>query len=164
MDGMLISIIVFLVVYTAITFELVNKAVAAFSGVAILVLLKVISPHIPGGHSTSGGIHAPSAIMLIDYETIMLLFGMMIIVSECHIHKIPILLFLKTLKFSHYPATEQNILKNSFQDIHDGVEYSFSIHSNDIIKLELIDHIITEKGEISTDDVTILREQVADEY
>ena len=81
MDGMLISIIVFLVVYAAITFELVNKAVAAFSGVAILVLLKVISPHIPGAHSTSDGLHAPSAIMLIDYETIMLLFGMMIIVS-----------------------------------------------------------------------------------
>jgi len=81
MDGMLISIIVFLIVYIAITFELVNKAVAAFSGVAILVLLNVISPHIPGGHSISDGHHAPSAIMLIDYETIMLLFGMMIMVS-----------------------------------------------------------------------------------
>ena len=81
MDGMLISIIVFLIVYVAITFELVNKAVAAFSGVAILVLLNVISPHIPDGHSVSDGHHAPSAIMLIDYETIMLLFGMMIIVS-----------------------------------------------------------------------------------
>jgi len=78
---MLISIIVFLIVYVAITFELVNKAVAAFSGVAILVLLNVISPHIPDGHSVVGGHHAPSAIMLIDYETIMLLFGMMIIVS-----------------------------------------------------------------------------------
>jgi len=81
MDGMLISIIVFLIVYIAITFELVNKAVAAFSGVAILVLLNVISPHLPDGHSVSSGHHAPSAIMLIDYETIMLLFGMMIIVS-----------------------------------------------------------------------------------
>ena len=81
MDGMLISIIVFLIVYIAVTFELVNKAVAAFSGVAILVLLNVISPHIPDGHSVAGGHHAPSAIMLIDYETIMLLFGMMIIVS-----------------------------------------------------------------------------------
>ena len=39
MDGMLISIIVFMVVYAAITFELVNKAVAAFSGVSVLVLL-----------------------------------------------------------------------------------------------------------------------------
>ena len=86
------------------------------------------------------------------------------IVSECHIHKIPIILCLKTLKFSHYPVSDQNILKNSFQDVHEGVEYSFSIHSNDIIKLELIDHIITEKGEVSTDDVAVLREQVAAEY
>ena len=86
------------------------------------------------------------------------------IISECHIHKIPIILCLKTLKFSHYPVSDQNILKNSFQDVHEGVEYSFSIHSNDIIKLELIDHIITEKGEVSTDDVAVLREQVAAEY
>ena len=86
------------------------------------------------------------------------------IVSECHIHKIPIILCLKTLKFSHYPVSDQNILKNSFQDVHEGVEYSFSIHSNDIIKLELIDHIITEKGEVSIDDVTALREQVVAEY
>ena len=67
MDGMLISIIVFLVVYVAITFELVNKAVAAFSGVAILILLNVIDEH--------------HAVEFIDFETIMLLFGMMIIVS-----------------------------------------------------------------------------------
>ena len=64
---MLISIIVFLVVYAAITFELVNKAVAAFSGVAVLILLHVIDEH--------------HAIKSIDFETIMLLFGMMIIVS-----------------------------------------------------------------------------------
>ena len=64
---MLISIIVFLVVYAAITFELVNKAVAAFSGVAVLMLLHVIDEH--------------QAIEFIDFETIMLLFGMMIIVS-----------------------------------------------------------------------------------
>ena len=64
MDGMLISIIVFLVVYAAITFELVNKAVATFSGVAVLMLLHVIDEH--------------RAIEFIDFETIMLLFGMMI--------------------------------------------------------------------------------------
>ena len=64
---MLISIIVFLVVFIAITFELVNKAVAAFSGVAVLILLHVIDEH--------------HAIKFIDFETIMLLFGMMMIVS-----------------------------------------------------------------------------------
>ena len=64
---MLISIIVFLLVFVAITFELVNKAVAAFSGVAVLMLLHVIDEH--------------QAIEYIDFETIMLLFGMMLIVS-----------------------------------------------------------------------------------
>ena len=66
-SGTLISIIVFLVVFVAITFELVNKAVAAFSGVALLILMHVIDEH--------------HAIGFIDFETIMLLFGMMIIVS-----------------------------------------------------------------------------------
>ena len=82
------------------------------------------------------------------------------IVSECHLHKVPICLFLKTLKFSHYPASDQNIHKNSYKDEHDGVEYKYSIHSNDIIKLNLIDHIITEKGEVSINDIPSIQEQV----
>ena len=86
------------------------------------------------------------------------------VVSECHIHNIPIVLFLKTLKLSHYPATDQNIRKNSFQDEHDGVEYSFSIHSNDIIKLELMNHIITEKGEITIDQIPTILDQIIAEY
>ena len=86
------------------------------------------------------------------------------VVSECHIHNIPIVLFLKTLKLSHYPVTDQNIRKNSFQDEHDGIEYTFSIHSNDIIKLELINHIITEKGEITKDQIPVLLEQIVAEY
>ena len=86
------------------------------------------------------------------------------IVSECHIHNIPIVLFLKTLKFSHYPSADQNIRKNSYKDEYNGVEYSFSIHSNDIIKLELISHIITEKGEITKDQIPAILEQIVKEY
>ena len=86
------------------------------------------------------------------------------VVSECHIHNIPIILFLKTLKLSHYPVTDQNIRKNSFQDEHDGVEYSFSIQSNDFIKLELMSHIITEKGEITKDQIPNILDQIIAEY
>ena len=86
------------------------------------------------------------------------------IVSECHIHDIPIFLFLKTLKFSHHPASDQNIRKNSYQDEHDGIEYNFSIHSNDIINLKLISHIITEKGDVSLDKIPSIREQILLEY
>jgi len=67
MENALIPIIVFLLVYIALTFELINKAVAALFGVAIVVMLRIVSVH--------------HAVTLIDFETIMLLMGMMIIVS-----------------------------------------------------------------------------------
>jgi len=86
------------------------------------------------------------------------------IVSECHIHNIPIVLFLKTLKLSHYPVSDQNIRKNSYKDEHGGIEYSFSIHSNDIIKLELINHIITEKGEIEKGHIPAILDQIIEEH
>ena len=46
----------------------------------------------------------------------------------------------------------------------DGVKYSFSVHSNDIIKLELINHIITEQGDIPLDQIPSIRKQILSEY
>ena len=63
----LIPIIVFLVVYVGITFELVNKAAAVLTGVGVLVVLQVLTEH--------------QAVGFIDFETLMLLTGMMILVS-----------------------------------------------------------------------------------
>ena len=62
-----LPILVFLVVYVAITFELVNKAAAALAGVGVLVVLRVTTEH--------------HAVGFIDFETLMLLTGMMILVS-----------------------------------------------------------------------------------
>ena len=42
MEGVFIPIVVFLIVYAAITFELVNKAVAALLGVMVLFALHII--------------------------------------------------------------------------------------------------------------------------
>lgn len=67
MHGALIPIVVFLIVYVAITFELVNKAVAAMLGVMVLLVLHVVTEH--------------QAVEFIDFETIMLLLGMMTIVA-----------------------------------------------------------------------------------
>jgi hypothetical protein len=67
MEGPLVPIVVFLAVYVALTFELVNKAVAALLGVMILLVLHVVSEH--------------QAVEFIDFETIMLLLGMMSIVA-----------------------------------------------------------------------------------
>ncbi len=67
MESLWLPIVVFLLVYAAITFELLNKAVAALLGVAILVLFHVVDKE--------------EAIGLIDFETILLLMGMMAIVA-----------------------------------------------------------------------------------
>lgn len=67
MEGVFIPIVVFLLVYAAISFELINKAVAALLGVMILLVLHVIDEH--------------TAVEFIDFETIMLLLGMMTIVA-----------------------------------------------------------------------------------
>jgi Na+/H+ antiporter NhaD/arsenite permease-like protein len=67
MEGALLPVIVFLVVYAAITFELVNKAVAALLGVMVLLIVHVIDEK--------------TAVGFIDFETILLLMGMMAIVA-----------------------------------------------------------------------------------
>ena len=67
MEGALLPVIVFIVVYAAITFELVNKAVSALLGVMVLLVFHVLNEHEAAG--------------LIDFETIMLLLGMMSIVA-----------------------------------------------------------------------------------
>jgi Na+/H+ antiporter NhaD/arsenite permease-like protein len=67
MEGALLPIGVFLAVYAAITFELINKAVAALLGVMVLLILNIVTEH--------------EAALLIDFETILLLLGMMSIVA-----------------------------------------------------------------------------------
>ena len=67
MHDALLPIIVFVIVYAAITFELLNKAVAAMLGVMVLLALHVMTEH--------------TAIEFIDFETIMLLLRMMTIVA-----------------------------------------------------------------------------------
>nr|WP_054700000.1 SLC13 family permease [Desulfosarcina cetonica] len=62
-----IAITVFVVVYAFIAFEWMNKAIAALLGVMALLILGVIDEH--------------TAARTIDYETIMLLIGMMGIVA-----------------------------------------------------------------------------------
>lgn len=67
MESALLPVVVFVLVYAAITFELVNKAVSALLGVMILLVFHVVNCH--------------EAVGFIDFETIMLLLGMMSIVA-----------------------------------------------------------------------------------
>jgi Na+/H+ antiporter NhaD/arsenite permease-like protein len=67
MESVFIPILIFLLVFIAVTFELANKAAVVLLGVAILIILNVIEEH--------------RAVEMIDFETIMLLLGMMTLVA-----------------------------------------------------------------------------------
>jgi len=67
MEGIWFPAAVFVAVYAVITFEWMNKSVAALLGVMILLVFHIIDEH--------------TAVGLIDFETIMLLLGMMAIVA-----------------------------------------------------------------------------------
>ena len=67
MGSVTISLGVFVLVYLVITFDLVNKAVAALLGVMVLVILGIVDER--------------HAITFVDFETILLLLGMMTIVA-----------------------------------------------------------------------------------
>ena len=68
-------------------------------------------------------------------------------------NNIPVYLFLKSLKLSHFPASEQNIKKYETIEHHGGIEYKEIFYSNDIVELKLIDHIIMDNGETSIDKI-----------
>ena len=67
MYEVLLSLFVFVAVYTVITLEIINKAVAVLLGVMVLLIFRVVDEH--------------TAMGFIDFETIMLLLGMMAIVA-----------------------------------------------------------------------------------
>ncbi|GJQ59522.1 MAG: hypothetical protein SCALA701_23230 [Candidatus Scalindua sp.] len=70
------------------------------------------------------------------------------VVSFCHFNHIPVYLFVKSLKFSHQPCTRQHIYLKVVDMAQDGCVYPLTTHSHDLIDLKLVDHLITENGEI----------------
>ncbi len=66
-EEVFLPVVIFMLVYLAITFDLTHKAVAALLGVAALLIANVVTEH--------------QAVGYVDFETILLLMGMMIIVG-----------------------------------------------------------------------------------
>ncbi|MDR4509731.1 MAG: ArsB/NhaD family transporter [Candidatus Brocadiaceae bacterium] len=67
MENVYLLLLIFLLVFIAVTFELANKTAVVLLGVALLITLNVIDEH--------------SAVEKIDFETIILLLGMMTLVA-----------------------------------------------------------------------------------
>ena len=73
------------------------------------------------------------------------------IVSECHIHKLPIYLFAPILEITPTISGDQNIYLKEEPQYASGVDYTLISHSCDIVNLEFVNHIITDQGEINKD-------------
>jgi translation initiation factor 2B subunit (eIF-2B alpha/beta/delta family) len=78
------------------------------------------------------------------------------VVDICHLQRIPLYLLVDTLKFSYIICDEHRIHRKIRKESQDGMEYSYIQYSHDKVELKYVDHIITEKGEISMDEVRIL--------
>jgi len=71
------------------------------------------------------------------------------IVSECHVHKLPVYLFAPTLEITNTFSRDQNIYLKDESVSESGSDYNLISHSSDIVSLDLVDHIITEKGAVN---------------
>jgi translation initiation factor 2B subunit (eIF-2B alpha/beta/delta family) len=82
------------------------------------------------------------------------------IISIAHIHKLPVFLFVNSLKFSVKKSMEQNIHKKIEKRSHDGFKYTLISHSHDLVDLNLIDHLVIEEGEIEKEDIQKYRSKI----
>ncbi len=70
------------------------------------------------------------------------------VVSICHANKLPVYLFAETVKFSHASLSEQQIYKEQNHKIESGFSFDMTAFSHDFVDLFMVDHIITEEGEM----------------
>ena len=71
------------------------------------------------------------------------------IVGLCHLNGIPIYLLVNSLKFAHQSVAGQKIHKEDQKQAKENLIYTQTTFSHDIVDFNLIDHVITEEGEIS---------------
>jgi translation initiation factor eIF-2B subunit alpha len=71
------------------------------------------------------------------------------VVSLCRWHHVPVYLFVESIKFAPSPLTEQHIHIEREDKIEAGFTFHMTTFSHDVIDLGMVDHLITENGEIS---------------
>ncbi|MBN1841978.1 MAG: hypothetical protein JW883_06815 [Deltaproteobacteria bacterium] len=76
------------------------------------------------------------------------------IASIAHLNRLPVYLFVDSLKISTEKHTDQNIFEKREILYHDGVQYTQIAHSHEIVDLDLINYLITEEGEIDKKDIS----------
>ena len=69
-------------------------------------------------------------------------------VSLCHLNGIPVHLFANTLHYSHKASMDQYIYQEEENTHSANMDFSMTTHSHDLVSLDLINHIVTENGEL----------------
>jgi translation initiation factor 2B subunit (eIF-2B alpha/beta/delta family) len=71
------------------------------------------------------------------------------IAGLCHLNGIPVYLLINSLKFAHQSVAGQKIFKADQKQDKENLIYTQTTFSHDMVDFDLIDHVITEDGEIS---------------
>jgi hypothetical protein len=71
------------------------------------------------------------------------------IVGLCHLNRIPVYLRINSLKFAYKSIAEQEIYKADQKHSRENLTDMQTTFSHDMVDFDLIDHVITEEGEIS---------------
>jgi len=69
------------------------------------------------------------------------------VVGLCRWHHVPVYLFVETIKFSHKALPDQHIHSEELDKVEADFTFHMTTFSHDFIDLEMVDHLITEKGE-----------------
>jgi translation initiation factor eIF-2B subunit alpha len=69
------------------------------------------------------------------------------VVGLCHVHKIPVHLFVEAIKFAHGPIMTQRIYREEHDKVESDFTFRMTTFSHDIVDLKMVDHVITEDGE-----------------
>ncbi len=77
-------------------------------------------------------------------------------VSMCRHHGVKVHLFANTLNWSTRSSAEQNIFQAEEAAQIGSTDFSMTTHSHSLVSLDLIDHIITEIGEVSADGTLVV--------
>ncbi len=77
--------------------------------------------------------------------------GMAGSVSMCRHHGVEVHLFANTLNWSTRTSAEQNIFQAEEAAQIGSTDFSMTTHSHSLVSLDLIDHIVTEIGEVSAE-------------
>ena len=70
------------------------------------------------------------------------------VVSLCHWFHVPVYLFVESIKFAHRPLPDQHIYNEETAQTEADFTFHLKTFSHDFIDLQMVDHLITESGEV----------------